>query len=433
MVPGKRTWLFRPILILSCISYLACFSAGSDTISSGQFLNPGRTIISKEGNFEFGFFIPGSGRDCYVGIWYKKIAAPTVVWVANIDSPIDYSFYNTSFLVLRNGNLCIFRNMGYIVWCTNIASSNTTEAILLDNGNLVLANGIDVMWQSFDYPGDTWLPGGKIGLNRITNATIGLTSWKNKENPAHGLYSLGMDPTSNGELIIWRNSSAKLWRSGAWQAGSFPFYLKDIYNISYVSTDEGKYLVYNGNKSIMTRIVMDISGTMRQKIWPPRSQEWLIFMSAPSSSCDLYSFCGAFGYCDVYSSPPCSCLPGFVPQFKQDWDLLDFSGGCTRKKPINCATGQTGFLSISNMRLPAYSESLSVGRVEVCEFACSINCSCSAFSYSSSGGCSLWRGNLMDMEKQQNGGTGGDLYLKLDLSELPDKGRCFLTAYDGQL
>ncbi|XP_071934959.1 receptor-like serine/threonine-protein kinase SD1-7 isoform X2 [Coffea arabica] len=233
-----------------------------------------------------------------------------------------------------------------------------------------------------------------------------------------------MDPTSNGEIFIWRNSN-KLWRSGGWQAGSFPSMetsIDDSYNFSYNSNDEGKYLVYNGNKSIISRIVIDISGTMRQYFWLPRLQKWTIFRSLPSSLCDIYSSCGAFGYCDISSSPSCCCLPGFEPQFKQDWDLLDFSGGCMRKKPINCATGQTGFLSIPTMRLPAYSESLEVGRAEICEFACSFNCSCSAFSYSSGGGCSLWLGNLLDIEKQQNGSTGGDLYLKLDLSELPAKG-----------
>ncbi|XP_027158772.1 receptor-like serine/threonine-protein kinase SD1-7 isoform X2 [Coffea eugenioides] len=427
MFPGIRTcWLFRPILMLSCTSYLACFSTGSDTISSGQFLFSNQTIISKEGNFELGFFIPGNSSNCYVGVWYKKIAARTIVWVANRENPIDYSFYSTSFLALQNGSLYIFSNKNNIVWSTssssNITTSNTTQAILLDNGNLVLASGIGVIWQSFDYPTDTWLPGGKIGFSRITNATIVLTSWKNKENPAQGLYSLGMDPTSNGEIFIWRNSN-KLWRSGGWQAGSFPFMETSIsYNFSYNSNDEGKYLVYNGNKSIISRIVIDISGTMRQYFWLPRLQEWTIFKSLPSSLCDIYSSCGAFGYCDISSSPSCSCLPGFEPQFKQDWDLLDFSGGCMRKKPINCATGQTGFLSIPTTRLPAYSESLEVGRAEICEFACSFNCSCSAFSYSSSGGCSLWLGNLLDIKKQQNGSTGGDLYLKLDLSELPAKG-----------
>ncbi|CAN1161151.1 G-type lectin S-receptor-like serine/threonine-protein kinase At4g11900, partial [Linum perenne] len=47
------------------------------------------------------------------------------------------------------------------------------NAVLLDQGNLVLLrNGSNPtqnptpLWQSFDNPGDTWLPGGKIGLSK---------------------------------------------------------------------------------------------------------------------------------------------------------------------------------------------------------------------------------------------------------------------------
>ncbi|MCI68262.1 G-type lectin S-receptor-like serine/threonine-protein kinase, partial [Trifolium medium] len=51
-----------------------------------------------------------------------------------------------------------------------MSSSNTGSvvAILLNSGNLVLRNrpdddvAIDPLWQSFDHPTDTWLPGGKI-------------------------------------------------------------------------------------------------------------------------------------------------------------------------------------------------------------------------------------------------------------------------------
>ncbi|KAF5195426.1 hypothetical protein FRX31_014986 [Thalictrum thalictroides] len=51
--------------------------------------------------------------------------------------------------------------------CTNVLSS---EVMLGDDGNLVLrrTSGIrrpyaDVIWQSFDHPTDTILPGAKIG------------------------------------------------------------------------------------------------------------------------------------------------------------------------------------------------------------------------------------------------------------------------------
>lgn len=33
--------------------------------------------------FELGIFSPGSTKNHYLGIWYKKISVKTIVWVAN--------------------------------------------------------------------------------------------------------------------------------------------------------------------------------------------------------------------------------------------------------------------------------------------------------------------------------------------------------------
>ncbi|KAJ6741328.1 S-LOCUS LECTIN KINASE FAMILY PROTEIN [Salix purpurea] len=42
--------------------------------------------------------------------------------------------------------------------------------MLLDNGNLVIRDALDsIIWQSFGHPTDTWLPGGKVGYNKLTN------------------------------------------------------------------------------------------------------------------------------------------------------------------------------------------------------------------------------------------------------------------------
>ncbi|KAL3519594.1 hypothetical protein ACH5RR_017743 [Cinchona calisaya] len=280
---------------------------------------------------------------------------------------------------------------------------------------------MDILWQSFDYPGDTWIPGGKIGLNRVTNTTIELVSWKNMDNPAQGLYSLKMDPASSAELLALSNTTHTYWRSGAWQDGSFPSMEtsgQDIYKFSYVSTDNGKYLLFNSNKSILSRIVMSYSGVMEQLTWSPSRQDWVVHRSSPASNCEVYNVCGGFGVCDLSSSPHCSCLTGFEPQFRNDWIISDFTGGCVRRTPLDCVRDKGKFLRISHIRLPPYSESLAVQGAEICEHACSINCSCSAFAYSSSGDCALWFDNLLDLERQQNGSTDGDLYVKLHSSEV---------------
>ena len=56
------------------------------------------------------------------------------------------------------------------------------------------------MWQSFDYPCDTFLPEMKIswdlGLDRY------ITSWKGMDNPAQGEFSGGTDRRGLAQIVV---------------------------------------------------------------------------------------------------------------------------------------------------------------------------------------------------------------------------------------
>jgi hypothetical protein len=152
-------------------------------------------------------------------------------------------------------------------------------------------------------------------------------------------------------------------------------------------------------------------GLLQTLIWLDQSQEWFMYKSDPADACGVYETCGPFGVCSVESNPICSCLPGFVPRFPRDWDLSDCSSGCVRQTPLQCDDNRYEFLRLTNV-LPADSRSLAVDNTEICEFACSINCSCNAYSVSSNGGgCLLWNGDLLDLQNRTN---GRDFFLKLD-------------------
>ena len=60
-------------------------------------------------------------------------------------------------------------------------------AKLLDSGNLVLMDGSDgntdsYIWQSFENPADTLLPGMKLGWDVKTGLHLFLTSWKSGDD-----------------------------------------------------------------------------------------------------------------------------------------------------------------------------------------------------------------------------------------------------------
>ncbi|KAI3859321.1 hypothetical protein MKW98_007702 [Papaver atlanticum] len=413
-------------LLISFKFHVKVFAA--DTISLGESLTGSQTIISKGGNFELGFFSPGKSQNYYIGIWYKKVSVQTVVWVANRDTPVlDPS---SSELTLLDGNLVLLSQTNKTpVWSTNLASNtlNTTVVVLRDDGNLVLRDGSNpnvVIWQSIDNPTNTWLPGGKLGLNKKTNQSQLLTSWRNEENPALGIFSLELDPTglTSQYLIKW-NMSIKVWTSGEWNEQLRTFNLVPemrlnyIYNFSYISNENESYFTYSlYNDSIISRFVMDISGQIKQFTWSEKNKEWNLFWSQPKQFCEVYGICGPFGNCNQDTSK-CECLPGFIERSPADWNLQDSTGGCVRNTSLQCGS-KDGFLKISTSDLPDNSQSPPANSAEECKLSCESTCSCSAYAYGSSG-CQLWDGHLLNV--QQSDAEEGNLYLRLAASEIPSQ------------
>ena len=158
-------------VIFSYVLSLLRISVAVDTIIVNQNITDGETITSAGGSFELGFFSPGNSKNRYLGIWYKKASKKPVVWVANRESPITDS--SGVLKVTQPGILVLVNGTNGILWySTSSRSAQDPNAQLLESGNLVMRNGNDrdpenFLWQSFDYPCDTLLPGMKLGRNRV--------------------------------------------------------------------------------------------------------------------------------------------------------------------------------------------------------------------------------------------------------------------------
>nr|XP_009775918.1 PREDICTED: G-type lectin S-receptor-like serine/threonine-protein kinase At2g19130 [Nicotiana sylvestris] len=164
--------LFLQLLPFFCFSVAANrnstnqnFSLG-DTLDAEKSITIGVTMVSSGGTFEMGFFTLGNRSNYYIGIWYKQITPQTTVWVANRETPISFTEMDTAQLKIIQGNLVLLNGSGLSIWSTNINDSSTSTktvvAILRDDGNLVLKNGSNSLWQSFDHPSDTFLFGSKL-------------------------------------------------------------------------------------------------------------------------------------------------------------------------------------------------------------------------------------------------------------------------------
>ncbi|XP_026392412.1 G-type lectin S-receptor-like serine/threonine-protein kinase At4g27290 isoform X1 [Papaver somniferum] len=424
----KSSWFFIFAVLILFLSKTHPVIA-VDTISVGQSITAKQTIISKGGVFEFGFFSPGKSQNYYIGIWYKKptVEKSAVVWVANRDKPIlDPAV--AEFKLIENANLVLFSESKIQIWSTNTTSNNSKsyEAVLGDDGDLVLrdsSNSAVAIWRSFDNPTNVWLPGGKLGLKKRINRTQTLTSWKNLEDPAPGIFTLELDPSGISQYVIKWNRTKTYWSSGTWNGEYFSLVPEmrvksNFFTFDYIDNDDESYFTYDVvNKALNFRFEMGMSGQLKQYLWSEDTQEWNLFWARPSRQCGVYGICGAFGICNQNSTRLCTCMQGFKERFPEDRNLNDSTGGCKRKTSLKC--GDQAFYSLMrNMELPANVQSLEVENFEECKSACSSTCFCKAYAYASDG-CSLWDGDLLNVQQLSPGETGGrDFYLRLDPSDI---------------
>ncbi|KAK6151754.1 hypothetical protein DH2020_014389 [Rehmannia glutinosa] len=390
------------------------------TLKTDELTSPNcnQTISSQNGTFELAFFTPGNSQNYYIGIWYK-ISLPnrTVVWVANRETPVSNPF-SSQLKLLENGNLVLLNqtNPGTI-WSTNSTTeqANSTIATLLDTGNLVVRDAFDssnVFWQSFDYPTDHWLPGGKIGYNKLKNIKQKLTPWRSFENPAPSLFSVEVAQNGTSHVLMW-NETKMYWSTGDWDGRVFRlvpeialnYYIK---NLTYVDNVNESYFTYEpGVPGALTRFLMDSTGQLKQFVWGQRNfVTWTIFWTRPSQQCEVYAFCGAFSSCSNIETPLCKCLPGYEPTSPGNWASEDHTDGCGKKFPFQCANDT--FAAVSHVRFPDGSIVAPSGNVGDCGSACLRNCTCTAHAYDE-GRCLHWIGDIFNLVQLSSDDTTGKL------------------------
>nr|POF05615.1 hypothetical protein CFP56_24923 [Quercus suber] len=105
-----------------------------------------------------------------------------------IDNVRLYSMHNNRYLGIQYIN---YRDMK-IVWVANRQNS------LMDSSGVPSINGEEIVWQSFDFPSDTILPGMKLGLFDTSQDSIRI--W------------IGMNPSGQIDMfIVGLDGSSALW------------------------------------------------------------------------------------------------------------------------------------------------------------------------------------------------------------------------------
>ncbi|KAG5113962.1 hypothetical protein JHK82_037231 [Glycine max] len=420
------------IFALVCQPILQKASYAGAALTQTSSITDGQELISARQIFSLGFFTPRRSSSRYIGIWYKNVKPQTVVWVANRDNPLNDTSGNLT--IAADGNIVLFDGAGNRIWSTNIYRSiERPIAKLLDSGNLVLmdakhCDSDTYIWQSFDYPTDTMLPGMKLGWDKTSDLNRCLTSWKTAKDPSPGSFTYSFLHIEFPEFLI-RQGMDITFRSGIWDGTRFnsdDWLFNEITAFRpHISVSSNEVVYWDEPGDRLSRFVMRGDGLLQRYIWDNKTLMWIEMYEIRKDFCDNYGVCGVNGVCNIEDVPVyCDCLKGFIPCSQEEWDSFNRSGGCIRRTPLNC-TQDDGFQKLSWVKLPmplqfCTNNSMSI---EECRVECLKNCSCTAYANSAMNGgphgCLLWFGDLIDIRQLINEkGEQLDLYVRLAASEI---------------
>ncbi|XP_028781001.1 putative receptor protein kinase ZmPK1 [Neltuma alba] len=371
------------VLLLSlCFRYS---SSSSSTLSSGFSLSvekPEDVLISPNGTFTAGFHV--IGENAYVlAIWFTRLpqSSPNsnVVWIASRDQPVNGK--RSSLSLLRAGNLILSDAGQKNVWSSNTNSSWPTRLALNDNGNLVLyelhSEETNILWQSFDFPTDTLLPG-----QQLKNDTQ-LVAARSDTNVSSGFYKLFFDDSNVLRLLYHRLDVSSVYWPAPWmlsfEAGrstenSSRLAVLDSLG-SFISTDNFKFTTSDYEISTQRRLKIDPDGSLRVYSLQKNNQ-WYVSWQAIADACHVHGICGVNSMCkyDPSHGRKCSCLPGYRIKNHSDW-----SYGCEPKFEFSC--GQN-FLKLPGVEFYGndYVYKLNIS-FKNCKNLCLHDCECRLFQY----------------------------------------------------
>ncbi|XP_054783025.1 putative receptor protein kinase ZmPK1 [Prosopis cineraria] len=373
------------LLVVSALPLL-CLSSSSNNLLSLSVENPEHVIKSRNGSFTAGFYDVGENAFAFA-IWFTEPQGQnlTVIWMANRDVLVNGK---GSTLALRsNGNL-VLNDAGQVdVWATNTTSSKPPQLILNDDGNLVLLEPPNhIVWQSFDFPTDTLVPG-----QRLTRHAS-LVSSKSHTNPSSGFHKLFFDNDNVLRLvydgpelssIYWPPPWFQPWQVGRSTFNASRFMFLGLYG-DFISTDNFTSETSDYGLVLQRRLTIDSDGNVRVYSRRNWEEKWSVSWQAFSAGCNIHGICGENSFCkyEPYSGRTCLCLPGY--RFK---DETDPSLGCEPEFNLSCNNPEDSrFLYIPNGDFYGYDQGTYLNiTFDECKNECLKLCNCNGFQYTHDG------------------------------------------------
>ncbi|KAL8110607.1 G-type lectin S-receptor-like serine/threonine-protein kinase LECRK3 [Apium graveolens] len=314
------TSLFGHLLLLLVMLYTILYSVesqNSGSIPSYSELTPtgNSSWLSPSGLFAFGFYPEGENR-YRIGIFLAGLPFnKTVVWTGGRDYE---SVSDNATLRLTPGGLILEQNWELNVF--EVGHDKILSASMLDSGNFVAYGYYDdvMVWQSFDNPTDTMLPGQKLMKEKE------LVSSKSEFDHSSGIFRLKMQSDFN--LVLYPKGSADTAQNAYWATDTHG---ADAENVTLnLDPDGSLYLLDEPAENVTLNLVVAPSEEQRFYLMRIDSDGILrlyslsldgkgnsssVVWQATTDRCAPKGLCGQSGYCSLDDNyePKCECPPGY--------------------------------------------------------------------------------------------------------------------------
>lgn len=384
-------------------------------------------LHSNNSQFYFGFQTLDSTHTTQFLLVVIHQTTKLVVWTANRGSPIS----NADNLVFDDdGDAKLFSGKS-VVWSTNTTGDGAVAIELMDSGNLVLrkqadggkgknvSDSSDWVWQSFDHPTDTLLPGQEFreGMDLTTSvADVGGTNeliyslrilsgsmtLQANFQPPQTYWSV----TKDRRVIIDASSSSSVGKiskaeivNNSWNIydGANDKILQLVISPANSASNYQYAAVLNSKDGSMSFFKLNtVSGerNVAEKI------------KIPSGVCDVPQPCQPYSICSESSNVRCSCLSSANsrsicnPKTVSPCSLVDNNTDVKPKLELIEVKQKVGYFATVFIPPTAKSSNLTN-----CKELCSSNCSCLVMFFDQdSGDCFLFDqiGSLQESTTKKN-------------------------------
>jgi hypothetical protein len=366
--------LISVILILA----VCLVTTSSSRITPGSFLSAANTSdywSSDSGQFSLGFLPQGDGF--VLGI---RFAQKTVIWTGFRNDP---PFPADTRLILTTDSQFILQSNQFQQRQFTDTPSLVSSASLLNSGNFVLyGSNSSVVWQSFDFPTDTLLPGQRLPAGKR------LVSSFSESDHSNGRFELVMQIDGNlvqYPLLVPTEPVTAYYATGTFTSGnnvslnldeSGQLYLLNSSGINILTLHEGNF-----TRRLIYRLTLDADGMVNLYSHDigPETGDWRIDWSSLQSKCGAKGICGYNEYCaEIDDVATCMCFPGFDKTNEEE------KFGCKRNvswSTNNCSQVNT-VQELGNMIwLDNTYNVLENVDIDTCRSECTEDCNCEAAIY----------------------------------------------------